>query len=179
MKKLVFACLILLAACGEQASMEDLRPRQEEQIIRNLPTTDREFLLQPLETALDDLRQVIENDPGLEEMVETADNRTLMLRMSGEDTAMMVLKLDLGYSMEKHLRFWDDDGELFMIETTIKRFDEQGNDVEKRAYRIYLEEGNVQLSAYGKVAFGDEPLPQNWVNNCPTQEELNYLLSVR
>ena len=179
MRYLSLLIVLIAIGCGEQASMEDLRPKQEEQIIRNLPTTDREFLLQPLETALDDLRKVIENDPGLDDVEESEGGRTLLLRMSGTDTAMLELQLDLGHAKEKHLRFWDDDGELFMMESTIKRYDQNGDAVEKRAYRVYLEEGNAQLSAYGRVSYGDNTLPRNWVNVCPTEEELAYLLSVR
>lgn len=179
----LFVIGFALLGCNEEASVDHMKANEPDAIIRNLPTKDREFLLQPLEAALDDLREIAEYDPSLETVEEAFSGPgragTYTLRKNGQDTAMMVLEIETTSSREKHARYFDDQGDVFLLESTIVRLDNTGEPVEKRAYRIYFEEEEVQLSAYGKVACGDHPLSKNWVMICPTAEELEFLLDTK
>lgn len=172
---------MLLVACNEEAAMEQMRPTQKESIVRSLPTQDRQFLLQPLESALDDLREITDNNPGLETTEVSSEEGTGALTLSvtrdGEDTAKIEASIIGPHSQERHLYYFDRAGEMYLLESKLIRLDGQGNRLEARAYRIYYEENLVQLSAYGKAAFGGMKLPEHWVTICPTQEEEAYLLS--
>ncbi|MEQ9186928.1 MAG: hypothetical protein RLP15_04280 [Cryomorphaceae bacterium] len=172
---------MMLVACSDEGSMEQMKPTQKESIVRSLPTQDRQFLLQPLESALDDVREITDNNPGLETTVgsrkEGEKSLTFSITRDGQDTAKIEASISASHSQERHLYYFDRAGEIYLLESKLIRLDDQGNRAEARAYRIYYEENLVQLSAYGKAAFDGMKLPEHWVTICPTQEEEAYLLN--
>ncbi len=178
---LTLSVLAMLASCNENASMDDMRPKQEPSIVRSLPTQDRHYLLEPLEAALDDLREVVEYNPSLETAEETTQEEGMKVvstyRLNGKDTVMIDHEVEHPFLRERHQRYYDERGEIFLLESNIVHLAADGSPVEKRVYRIYYEDGLVQLSAYGKVAYGENSLPKDWVTICPTKEEETYLLS--
>ncbi|NQV51584.1 MAG: hypothetical protein HQ500_00285 [Flavobacteriales bacterium] len=178
---LTFSVLALLTSCNEDASMEEMRPKQEQSIVRNLPTQDRQYLLEPLEAALDDLREVVEYNPSFETVEETTHEEGKKVvstyRLNGEDTVMVEHEMERPLLRERHQHYYDERGAIFLLEAKIVHLAADGAPIEKRVYRIYYEEGPVQLSAYGKVAYGENALPKDWVTICPTKEEETYLLS--
>ena len=178
---LMFLLSIMMIACDESASVEELKARKPEGILRNLPTQDREYLLEPLEGAFDDLREVAEYDPSLFESKYSIDTNgyegEVRFKLRGSDTALIDARIRTANTKEHHQQYWDDEGHLFLLESTIHYVDVNGSKTSSRAYRLYFEEGLQRLSAYGKVSFDGDPLPDDWVTICPTREEQQFLLS--
>lgn len=100
-------------------------PQKQEKITRNLPTQDREFLLKPLEASMDDIRHIIENDQSLFESSYDFDSNgvsgNVRFKLSGRDTFLMYVTLSKISRMEKHQHFWDNKGELFLLESEALR----------------------------------------------------------
>ena len=172
-------CLVLsLASCEPQGNGI---PVKHEKIIRNLPTQDREYLLKPLEASMDDIRAIIENDQSLFESDYDVDtngiNGNVRFKLSGRDTSMIYAVLQLAHRTEVHQRFWDDKGELFLAETEVVWKNPNTGEEDKRAYKLYFEEGKELISSYGKVSFNGKPYSSSWVSIQPTKEEIGFVLS--
>jgi len=180
MKKLmlVFVVLIGLSACDE----EPQKAQKEEAIIRNLPQQDRDFLLEPLEAALDDLRALADENEALSEEsygVDTLGWRgKKIVGLSDSDTVRLYLEIAQAQKREFHWRYWDDESELYYMESTIQYLNPDGSIGDQMAYRLYLEEGGVLISSYGRKAFAGSELPDAWRAAEFSPEELNYLLQV-
>jgi hypothetical protein len=155
----------------------DTSRHEKESIVRNLPVQDREYLLEPLEAALNDLRDIIEGDPSLfassYEVHDSTTTGNVRFKLSGADTVLIDASLNKPGRKERFKRYWDEDGTLFIAELTIQHLGSR----EVRVYRIYFEEGLEKISSYGRVAFDGKPLPEEWVTICPTAEEVDYLLA--
>lgn len=184
MKRLGLLLIPLLGLFACNADPEAAIGKQQKQaIIRNLPTQDRAYLLEPLEAALDDIRDIVDNDPGLFESNRAIDTLgwkgELNFRLNGADTVKVDLKIESDTKRERHWRYWDENGELFFMESTIKYLDDEGNPTDQRAYRLYFEENQAMISAYGRNSFLGKPLPNEWRTITPSPEELNYLMHIR
>lgn len=179
-----FTYLLLLlttAACEGGGGVEDFKVKEEQGVLRNLPTSDREYLLEPLEAAFDDLREVIENDPALFDSERSIDSNGIKtvgkFRLNGSDTVMMDLRRHYDNKREKFLAFRDDSGALLLIEAHLVWTTEGGDPLDRRSFKFYFDEGEILLSAYGKTAFNGAALPVDWVTIMPTPEELAYIRS--
>ncbi|MDB4105017.1 hypothetical protein N9545_05770 [Salibacteraceae bacterium] len=157
-------------------------PQKQKQIIRNLPTEDRQYLLEPLEASLDDVRSIIENNQSLFESDYDIDSNgikgNVRFKLSGRDTSLIYAFLSDGFRRETHQRFLDDKGELFFDESEVLWLNQEGDVVDKRAYKLYFEEGKELISSYGKVVFNERDYPSNWVTIQPTKEEVKFVLRI-
>lgn len=164
-----------LVACDEP---KDEMPKRES-IIRNLPTNDRAFLLEPLEAAWDDLREITDHDPGLFESSRDIDSAgfhgNLAFKLNGADTVFVHLRIAGDFMTESLSAYWNDEGHLFLLEARISYG--QPRVGHQRAYRLYFDEYNALLSAYGKASFDGKTLPNEWRTICPTEDELDYLIN--
>jgi hypothetical protein len=180
MKKLwmLIVALAVLTACEE----EKKPAAQESGIIRNLPTQDRDFLLEPLEAALDDLRKLADDNDALTEETYAIDTLgwkgKKVLGLYEEDTVRLYIEIQQPQKREYHWRYWDDESELYYMESTIQYLNPDGGVNDQVAYRLYLEEGGVLISSYGRKAFGGGDLPEAWRATEFSPEELTYLLRV-
>jgi len=175
------ALLIVVVSFSSCEPMGNGLPQKHEQIIRNLPTEDRQFLLKPLEASMDDIREIIENDQTLFESDYDVDTNGIMgnvrFKLSGRDTSMIYGVLRLAHRTEDHQLFWDDKGELFLAETEVEWKNPSNGVEDKRAYKLYFEEGKELISSYGKVSFDGKPYAASWVSIQPTKEEIEFVLS--
>lgn len=178
MKKgwIILVVLVTATACDEEKSIQEEEPT----IIRNLPTQDRDFLLEPLEAALDDLRNLAEDNPNVSEetyRVDTAgwQGKRTVGTLDG-DTVRVYLDIQRSGQREQHWRYWDNDGELYYLETWIQHLDDQGGVLNQMAYKLYLEEGGRLISSYERRAFDGEDMIGDWRAASFTPEEMNYIL---
>lgn len=179
MKKtlIIFFITLSVMGCEEEAAKQK---EEAPSIIRNLPTQDRDFLLEPLEGALDDLRALADNDPSITEEVDQIDTigwkGQRVLGKSAEDTVRIYLDVERSGQRERHWRYWDDDGELYYLETWIQYRNQDGRPQDQVAYKLYLEEGGVLISSYERRSYNGESLSESWRSSSFTPEEMNYIL---
>jgi hypothetical protein len=169
---------LLTVACTEDAVVSN----DEETIIRNLPVQDRDFLLEPLEGALDDLRALAESDPRYETQTIRIDtlgwSGQKKIRSNNGDTAMIVLEIHQSTKREQHWRYWDENKELYYLESIITYLDSIGQPMDQFAYKAYFEEGQVLISAYSRTAFAGEKLKGPWRTIEPMPETMQYLMHI-
>lgn len=169
---------LVVFACGEETTDSN----EQQTIIRNLPVQDRDFLLEPLEGALDDLRSIAETDPRYETKtirVDTLGWKGLKkIRHNNNDTAMLDLQISQATKQERHLRYWDENHELYYLESTLIYLDSKGETMDQFAFKAYFEEGQVLISAYSRSAFAGEKLKGPWRTVAPMPETMQYLLHV-
>lgn len=175
MKKftLYFILLTILTSCLEE------RPAQPEQnaIIDNLPINDRELLLGPLESALDDLKKSIEQSESYFASSEewTGENYSgkLDFKLDGSDTVMVHLNMtSVEGKLEEHDWFYDKDGHLYYSEHFFKNPSfGLGQSPNERHYKFYFEEHQVLISSYARMAFDGKAATEDWTPTCLTKEE--------
>jgi len=165
----------LLASC--QPTEEQLA--QPENILQNLPISDRDLLLAPLESAYDDLRDIAENDPGLAEASADFDGAGTIIsesyKMRDADTVAKYQVIERQTRMEKRAWFSDDKAILYFSTARIKSLDVDGEKLEVRDYKFYFEDDGSLLSGYGKTAYNGDKLPSVWTPICLTTEQERYL----
>ena len=172
----IFIGMVLLSAC-QPAQEEKSQP--EKTVLDNLPISDRDLLLAPLESAYDDLREIAEYDPNLTTSQADYDSLGFVIsesvRLSGEDTVVKYQVVERPTRFEKRSWFWDDKGRMYFASARVKSMDEDGETIEVRDYKFYFEDNGALLSAYGKSAFDGAKLPSVWTPVCLTAEEESYL----
>lgn len=174
-----FLLIIAFLGCAES---EQPAP-QAADLIENLPIADRDLLLEPLESALDDVREAIKTDPSIPEQVQSIEfgsaKGEVTLKINGSDTVMFEARLRDGERSEEHIWFWDQGQKLFY---SSHRFDGAQIGVgpdniskQTREYRFYYEESGAKLSSYSRIATGKKALPEVWTPVCLTREEESLL----
>ena len=175
---IILLVLVIATACDEEKQAKEDEPS----ILRNLPEQDRDFLLEPLEAALDDLRKLADENDALTEEKHVVDTLgwkgKKVVGLDEGDTARLYLDIKQAQKREQHWRYWDKEGELYYMESTIQYLNPDGSTGDQVAYKLYLEEGGVLISSYGRKAFGVEELPDVWRAAEYSPEELTYLLRV-
>lgn len=180
MRAAVFLVLLFsLSSCLDQ-------PKEEEQpvetpIIDNLPINDRDLLLEPLESAYDDLKSAIEVDEGFFMGEDEASQGDVLYKTAyklyGPDTMMVEVEISGKTNLsERHKWYFNQKGNLFYSFHEITNADfgfEEGP--MHRQHKFYFEDNGAQLSAYGRVSFDGAPLPEQWTPVCLTSEEEKHL----
>lgn len=170
----ILVCILLCAGC------EPAEPAKEDtRIVDNLPIPDRDLLLEPLESALEDLRESILQDEShfsSSYAVNTGNvSATVRFKLDGADTLMVSVEAGAGTLREYHEQFFDDGGYVFY---SFHRFEQTVQGVDARIplkeYKFYFEDKGVQLSAYARVASegGDTG---EWTPVCLTPEEEKFI----
>lgn len=167
--------LLSLVACQPQ----EKPPVPAGSISDNLPITDRDLLLKPLESALDDLREVILRDQSYFASSYTVENGhdrgEVKFKLDGPDTAMISASIQLPLGAEYHEVFKDEEGKTFF---TFHRFEKNEGSVgvpSVREYKFYYEDSGIPLSVYARMEFDGRPLPETWTPVCLTAEEERYI----
>ena len=175
---LTFLFLAFLVSCSEPAVEE---PKEEESIGDKLPTKNRDFFLEPLESALDDLKEIVDIDESYFSETDTWSEGevtgSIFYKLNGNDTALAKLEISgRGNLKELHAWYYDKKGNLFYSEHEITNVDydfEQGPS--HRNYKFYFEDNGTHLSAYARMSFDGNPLPEEWTTVTMTEEEATYL----
>ena len=169
----------ITTGCLEQG--ENIEPATQNQILVNLPINDRDLLLAPLESALDDVKAAIATDDsyfeGTADWKEGSVSGLMTFKLDGPDTMMVRIEITGNSNlMERHRWFYDQDRRLFFSEHEITNADfgfEKGP--MHRNYKFYFEDNGEKLSTYAKISFDGAPLPEFWTPVCLTPEEENHL----
>lgn len=168
--------LTFITAC-EPEQKEEIK---EESVLDNLPISDRDLLLAPLESAYNDLKDIAENDPSLQSVSQEFDSAGVLIsesyKLNEGDTVAKYQVTEQRTRVEKRSWYWDDKGNMYHATARIKSMDEAGNVLEVRAYQFYFEDNGALLSGYGKTSYNGEKLPSVWTPVCLTTEEEAYLL---
>lgn len=176
MRVFLLITAVVLASCQPTEKPEEV---PEENILENLPISDRDLLLAPLESAYNDLREVAENDPSLTSISQDFDSTGYVVsesyKLDESDTVVRHQVVERKTRVEKRSWYWDGRGNMYYSSARIKSLDESGNTLEVRAYQFYFEDDGSLLSGYGKSAFHGKKLPSVWTPVCLTQEEEDYL----
>jgi len=163
----------------EQAQEEEAFDRQE--VIENLGDDEHAYFLAPIETVLDDLREIADEDISLMETKRTVDSLgfsgKLITRKLGEDIQKMQLKWNNENTFENHQWYWDRHGVLYYVEAELLVKDRSGEPTSRRAYRFYFEENQNKISAYTRTSFDGAELPKSWSRFSPTMQEERFLLN--
>jgi hypothetical protein len=100
---------------------------------------------------MDDIRTIIENDRSSFESDYDVDSNgikgNVRFKLSARDTEMIHAVLQLTDRTEVHQRFWDNKGDLFLAETEVVWKNPNTEEEDKRAYKLYLEEGKELISS--------------------------------
>lgn len=177
----VFFLLATIVGCTEPA--EEQKTPEDSSIADKLPTKNRDFYLEPLENAFDDLKAMIDIDESYFSEKDTWTQgdvkASIFYKLNGNDTALAKLEIQgKGNLKEVHSWYYDKDGHLFYSEHEITNVDygfEQGPS--HRNYKLYFEEKGPLLSVYARTSFDGIPLPQEWTPVKITDEETHYLRS--
>ena len=172
----IIAGLMLMLACSEQ----QINPEPQSIIRDNLPIADRDLLLSPLETSMDDLAEITLEDPNLvilHDQLEKGQNQlSVNIYLSGPDTQAIVAELSSSQnSKERHEHFYNRQHKVFK---SIHRFINAAAiepESKFREFKFYFEDSGAQLSAYSKVNFNDTKAPDVWTPVCLTREEESFL----
>jgi hypothetical protein len=181
MKKLfiVAAFAGIITGCLEKG--DNIEPAPQNQLLDNLPINDRDLLLAPLESALDDVKAAIQSDDsyfeGAADWNEGNVKGQMTFKLDGPDTIMVQVEI-LGNAnvVERHSWFYDQKHRLFFSGHEITNADfgfEHGP--MHRNYKFYFEDNGEKLSTYAKISFDGAPLPEIWTPVCLTREEESHL----
>lgn len=170
----LLVCVLLCAGCEQAAP-----PPGENKIVDNLPLSDRDLLLEPLESALEDLRESILRDESFfssSYSIDTGDiSASVHFKLDGADTMMVSAEANTGTRREYHEQFFDDRGYVFY---SFHKFEhtQQGVDahIPLKEYRVYYEDKGVQLSVYERLALEGEKAGE-WTPVCLTAEEEKFI----
>lgn len=173
---LLFGLCIAIAACTEKDE-----PVVQDSILDKLPEKNRDYLLGPLERAMDDIKAIIDMDESYfsetDSWTEGDVNGSIFFKLNGGDTALARLEISgRGNLQEVHSWYYDKKGNLFYSEHEITNVDygfEQGPS--HRNYKFYFEDNGNLLSVYAKTSFDGNPLPEEWSAVRLTKEEIAYL----
>lgn len=167
MRRIMFVVLVFagFVSCSENAP-----EKRQPNVTDNLPIADRDLLLAPLEGALDDLRENIQNNGSgfLSKQDATRGDlkASLVFRLSGKDTLMLVATLERGGNHEKHSWFFDEQKRLFISEHELLTANAGlKGEISHEAFRFYYEENGSKLSSYGKYSQAKQ-LPDVWTPVC-------------
>lgn len=173
---LILGFCFILVACTENQE-----PVEKESIVDKLPESNREYLLGPLESAMDDIKSIVDKDEAYFSESDTWNEGdvkgSIFYKLSGNDTALARLEISgKGNLKELHSWYYDKNGNLFYSEHEITNVDygfEQGPS--HRNYKFYFEDNGSLLSAYARTSFDGNPLPEEWTAVRMTNEETTYL----
>lgn len=181
-KPIIAAVLLLaVAACQTPVGEEKTATQNQPGDLReNLPIADRDLLLEPLESALDDVREVVMMDESNVDQVSLSSAEgaqgTLKYKLEGTDTVLFIADLQQGALQEHHEWFRDHAGNIFF---SAHRFDHLnaavGQEAHTREYKFYFEDNGSKLSTYARMSYDNEPLPTVWTPVCLTREEELFL----
>ena len=175
---LTFLFLAFLVSCSDPMAEE---PKKQESIADKLPIKNRDFFLEPLESALDELKEMFDFDESYfsetDVWTQGEVSGKIFYKLNGNDTALAKLEIaGRGNLKEVHAWYYDKNGNLFYSEHEITNVDygfEQGPS--HRNYKFYFEDNGSQLSAYARMSFDGNPLPEEWTTVTMTDEEVSYL----
>ena len=178
--------VLCTAACVEPVNTEQKESEagaKSEALIDNLPISDRDLLLEPLESALDDLRKGIEDSEvyfaSEREINHDGYSGTMRYKLDGADTVMVDFEWSNGTgSTERNRYFFDKKGQLFYSEHKV--VDALGlSGVKTSSWELkFYYDGETLLSSYGRQGFNEKP-NEEWTPVCLTSEEENFWLSRR
>lgn len=175
---LTFLFLGFIVSCTDPVAEE---AKVEESITDKLPIKNRNFFLEPLESALDDLKDMVIMDESYFSETDTWTEGdvigSIFYKLNGSDTALAKLEIaGKGNLKEVHTWHYDKEGKLFYSEHEITNVDygfEHGPS--HRNYKFYFEDNGSQLSSYARMSFDGDPLPEEWTTVTMTDEETAYL----
>lgn len=184
MRKLIFiASVLLLASCGDSSTSEKVKPEEKRSLKDRLEDTDRDFLLQPLEAALDDIAAATEYDPRFEKSTKAITlgdaKGKLVVRTLESDTVYLQVALEgPNGTSEKHQWFSDAKNGLYKSEHNFKNM-VIGADgaVSNQDYQFYFEETGAMISSYSRKTFGEQKQSEQWVNTEFQPGELKFIWS--
>lgn len=173
---IIFALLFLAACEPEKPEME--LPSSD--IIDNLPISDRDLLLEPLERSMDDLAKSIVQDGSLEQqkLSWTADGISIKAEVytNGSDTLAVMLKAEKAMTSESHSYFYNRNGAIFSSEHSFLNITAaSGMEQSAKSYKFYYEDNGAPLSTYARMNFSTATLPEVWTPVCLTREEIQFL----
>lgn len=175
----IASLLLVLSGIFSACNTPDL-PQGDEQaeseILQNLPISDRDLLLEPLERALDDLCDVIRLDESTfassAEVTENGQKAVMSYKIDGKDTIYLRAELSSAYGSERHEWFAYEDGQVFFAHHTFDNPSFGATEAAShREYKFYYEDNGAQLSAYARVALDGGSVPDIWTPVCLTREE--------
>jgi len=145
----------------------------------NLPIADRDLLLKPLESALDDLREVILQDESYfassYDFEKDGIEAEVRFKLDGGDTVMVSSACTGNGIREYHEQFNDEQGKAFYA---LHRFEYLPAGVDAKAslreYKFYFEDNGAELSVYARMAFGENKAGE-WTPVCLTAEEEQFI----
>lgn len=182
--KYSFYIVVLALLC--QGCLENRNSETEEKrpsINENIPLNEREMLMGPIESALDDLKDVLLQDESFfnpyDEWSNNGIKGSINAKLDGKDTVLLILSMANAKGVkEQHEWFYDKEHFVFYSEHqfTNEQIGVDGQHSAK-AYKFYFEDKQVLLSVYGKHAFDSRELSESWTPICPTTEEVTYLQS--
>ncbi|GEM_PF-3836728 len=159
---------ILLLSCGQNPEQETAS--KPDGLRDRIPETERELLLIPLESALDDLRASVESNEiafsSSEEMTSGDVTATFEFKLDGKDTIMLRASLKQNGDTEEHEWFFDQQKRLFYSH---HEFMSANGGISlgqvHEAFKFYYEENGNTLSSYGKYS-NEGTLPEQWTPVC-------------
>lgn len=184
MKKLVFiASVLLLAGCGDSATTEEAKPEEKRSLKDRLEETDRDFLLQPLEAALDDIAAATEYDPRFikSTMAISLGEATGKATIKTFESDTVYIQVELqgpNGTSEKHQWFSDAKNGLYKSEHNFKNI-VMGADgaVSNQDYQFYFEETGAMISSYSRKSFDQQKHEEKWINTEFQPSELKFIWS--
>lgn len=184
---LLLAMGVALSGCLEpieQSDGEAASPKEPSPIIDNLPVSDRDLLLAPLESALDDLRKGIDNNPGYfaseRPIAVEGFEGVLAFKLDGPDTVMLSMVLtNTDGASEQNAYYFDKSGRLFYSEHSAENyFTAPAVESSTYALKMYHDDGGSLLSSYARWSADAEEV-EDWTPVCLTAAQERFWLSRR
>jgi hypothetical protein len=184
MKRLVFIIsVLLLAGCSESNTSKEVEPQEKKSLKDRLEDTDRDFLLQPLEAALDDIAAASEYDPRFEKSTMAitlgdAAGKAIIKTFKSDTVYIQVALEGPNGTSEKHQWFSDANNGLYKSEHNFKNV-VIGADgaISNQDYQFYFEETGAMISSYSRKSFDQQKHPDKWVSTEFQPSELKFIWS--